>query len=202
MNRQIYISNMDNIIHKMDNILLYLAKNKEKKHTMNYLSKKLNIPYATFHRKINELEKIILIETIGNSKIITLNKKNEELYPRLILESVKQKEELMKKKPVLKILLKDYGTEIVLLFGSFAKGEDTKTSDIDVMVINKTGRKTLSFKKEEVLLGREINALFFTEEEFKEMLRSEEENVGKQAYKDNILLNNPKKFWEIVYDEL
>ena len=34
--------------------------------------------------------------------------------------------------------------------------------------------------------------------EFRDMLRDKEENVGKQVLKDHIILNNPKEFWECV----
>ncbi|MFT4261018.1 MAG: hypothetical protein ACMXX9_01145 [Candidatus Woesearchaeota archaeon] len=70
------------------------------------------------------------------------------------------------------------------------------------MNLNKTGEKNISFKKVQTILKKEINPLFFTEQEFLEMLKSKEENVGKQAYKTHILLNNPKKFWELTYNEI
>ena len=48
-----------------------------------------------------------------------------------------------------------------------------------------------SFKKK-------INPLFFMISEFVHMLRDKDENVGKQALKEHIILNNPEGFWEAV----
>jgi predicted nucleotidyltransferase len=186
----------------MNKLLIYLAKHKDKKHTMHSLSSKLQIPYATFYRKVNQIQNLLKIESVGNSKILSINKYEPEVYARLILGSIKEKEEYLERKPFLKLLLKENTDDIILLFGSYAKDEERTNSDIDLIIVNSTGEKTISFKKEETILAKEINALFFTKQEFKEMLKSPGENVGKQAYKNHILLNNPKEFWEIVYDEL
>jgi len=83
-----------------------------------------------------------------------------------------------------------------VLFGSYAKNTSTEQSDIDLLVINSSGKKTLSFSKYETLFKKRINPIFITFQEFKKMLKEKEENVGKQALKDHIILNNPEKFWE------
>ena len=40
--------------------------------------------------------------------------------------------------------------------------------------------------------------MFFTEKEFVEMLKDENENVGKQALKNHVLLSGFSKFWGLV----
>lgn len=187
---------MNNIIHKMNNeklILLHLAKNQHKIFTMHELSKILKIPYATFYRTINKLKNNIKKEKIGNTTTIKINKKAETLEPNLILASIQEKEEYLKNNPEINLIQKKINPKIpVILFGSYAKNTQTKNSDIDLIVLN----QKISFSQEALLLNKEINPLFFTEKEYKEMLKQKEENVAKQALKNHIILSNPKKIWE------
>ena len=83
-----------------------------------------------------------------------------------------------------------------MLFGSYAKGSERQSSDIDILVINKNGNKSISLSKYELLFKKKINPIFIKNTEFIEMLREKSENVGKQALKNNIVLNNPENFWE------
>ena len=197
---------MNNYIYKMDNssqILLYLAKNQHKKFSMLELSKLLKIPYASFHRTIKKLKNQLITEHIGQTKAITINSKNQLNLAYLTIAATKETEEYLEKKPIIKTIAREIKTkDVVILFGSYAKNEERKKSDIDIIIINKKGERSMSFSKHELLLDKEINSLFFTEKEFKLMLKDKEENVGKQALKNHIILNNQKRFWEIVYNEL
>src|SRR3989344_2175475 len=48
----------------------------------------------------------------------------------------------------------------IILFGSYSRGEDTKTSDIDIAIIGRK-EKTLSLEKFEKTLNRRINLNFY-----------------------------------------
>ena len=197
---------MDNSIHKMDNsyvIINYLGKNLHKSFSMYGLSKKLKIPYATFYRTIKKIGDIISSERIGQTKAITLNKNSEVLEAYLVISSVEEEKKFLEEKPIFKLIKKEIqNKDVVLLFGSYAKRTERKESDIDIMVINKKGDRSISFASPELLMEKQINPMFFTEKEFKLMLKDKEENVGKQALKGHIVLNNAKRFWELVLDEI
>ncbi len=186
-----------------DKITNYLGKHIGKGYTMHELSKTLKIPYASFYRTVGGMKELLSIQTIGKSKVLALNKDNTVLKAHLTVSSDEEKKEFISKKPLIRMIAKELNTkDIVILFGSYAKGSERKASDIDIIVINKTGKKSISFKKLETLLGKEINAIFITEKEFKLMLKAQEENVGKQALKNHIILNNPDKFWRLTLDAL
>src|SRR3989338_5621011 len=180
----------------MDNglkIINYLGKHLEERFTMHELSKLLTIPYASFYRAIQQMKDLLITETIGKSKVLKLNSKNSIIKAYLIISSDQEKKEFLQKHPVLKKISKDLHTkEVVLLFGSYAKGKETEKSDIDLLVINKDGKKSLSFSKYEVLFKKKFNPIFITAKEFKQMLQDKEENIGKQALKTHIILNNPE----------
>lgn len=185
----------------MDNklkIINYLGKNQGKKFTMHGLSNLVNIPYASFHRAIQGMGDVIEAESIGKSKVICLNADNPILKSLLTVSSDEERKEFLIKHLIIKKISSELRTEsIVVLFGSYAKGKETEKSDIDILVIN-NGKKELSFSKYEVLFKKKINPIFITQDEFKDMLNDKEENIGKQALKSHIILNNPEGFWKLV----
>ncbi|MFH1592985.1 MAG: nucleotidyltransferase domain-containing protein [Candidatus Woesearchaeota archaeon] len=186
----------------MDNklkIISYLGKHKDKAFTMHELSKLTNIPYATFHRIIKQLTDVLIMETIGKSKTIKLNLKRPTIKSYLTIASEEEKKKYLEKQPIIRKIANEIKTkDIIVLFGSYAKNTHTKSSDIDLLIINKDGKKTISFSKYELLYKVKINPIFITKKEFRLMLKDEEENIGKQALKNHIILNNPEKFWEYV----
>ena len=180
-------------------IINYLGKHIQETFSMHSLSTTLMIPYATFHRVITRIGDLIEYRTIGHTKEIKINRRSQTAEAYLIISSEEEKKELLKKKPKIKIIHGDMKTkDIVLLFGSYAKGKEHKGSDIDLMIINKKGERSISFAKNELVLETEINPIFISEKEFIVMLKDDDENVGKQALKDHVVLNNPKRFWELV----
>lgn len=193
---------MVNCNHKMDNkqrLLLYLAKNFDREYSILDLSKTLDIPYTTALRSIKRLKKELVMRSIGASTVVSLNVTYELNKASLALASHEEKEEYLQKSSIMSLIVKELRTDdVVLLFGSYAKRTQTEKSDIDLIIINATGKKTLSFRNQELLLNKEINPMFFTEEEFREMIIDKEENVGKQALRTHVVLNNSLKFWELV----
>ena len=183
----------------MDNtlkIINYLGKNINVNFTMHQLSKLLKIPYASFYRTVQELDNLLTIREIGKAKIISLNTQKPVIKSYLTISSYQEKKEYLLNQPIIKKIINETKTnEIIILFGSYAKHKYTESSDIDLMIINKEGKKSLSFSKYELLFKKKINPIFITKKEFKAMLKDEEENVGKQALKNHIVLNNPESFW-------
>ena len=71
------------------------------------------------------------------------------------------------------IIAKDLSEEKIkyaLIYGSFAKGTESQSSDIDLLVIGDVNENTLlrSISKTERTIGREINYLLWKENEFME----------------------------------
>lgn len=190
----------------MDNkqrIINYLGKNLGKRFTMHELSKLVSIPYASFYRTVQRMNDILDVEVVGKAKTVRLKTRNPVVKAHLIVSSDEEKKEFLLKQPVIKKIVNEIETQdIVILFGSYAKGKETEKSDVDLLVVNKNGKKSISFSKYEVLFRKKINPLFITAKEFKKMLQDKEENVGKQALKDHIILNNPEWFWGLVLNEI
>lgn len=186
----------------MDNklkIINYLGKNLGKSFTMHELSKLTKVPYATFYRTIHKMKELVIIQNVGKSKTISLNVENPAIKSYLTISSDEEKKEFIKKQPIInKIASELYTKDTVLLFGSYAKGSERESSDIDLIIINDNGEKTISFSKYELLFKKKINPIFLTKAEFIDMLHDRSENVGKQALNGHIILQNPEYFWGCV----
>lgn len=186
----------------MDNLLKivnYLGKNNNESFTMHELSKVTKVPYATFYRTIQKMKDLVRIQTIGHSKTISLNIDNSVIKSYLIIGSDEEKKEFLKKQPIIRKIVSELETDdVVVLFGSYAKGAEKESSDIDLLIINKKGDKGISFSKYELLFKKKINPIFVTKSEFTNMLHDKIENVGKQTLKGHIILQNPERFWECV----
>jgi predicted nucleotidyltransferase len=187
----------------MDNnlkIINYLGKHSEEAYTMHQLSILLKIPYATFYRNINQMRDLLLVKNIGKAKALSLNLNNPVIKPYLIISSYEEAKDYLKNNKLIKLLHSEIRTnDIVLLFGSYAENKQNDKSDIDLLVINKKGKKSFSLSSFELLHKKQVNPLFISEEEFKAMLRKPDENVGKQAKIKHIILNNPEAFWNLVW---
>jgi len=188
----------------MDNkhkIINHLGKHPNEKYTMRQLSRELNIPYASFYRTINSINDLLIIEEVGKSKIITLNRQNKVVKSHLVVSSDEERKDYLKKYPIIRKIYQELNIEdIVILFGSYAKKTHTERSDIYLLIVNKNGKKSISFSKYELLFKIKINPIFVTKKEFKLMLKDKEENVGKQALYSHIILSNPESFWECVFN--
>lgn len=83
--------------------------------------------------------------------------------------------------------LKKYGPEKIILFGSYARGEIDEYSDMDFVVIKKTGKRFLERLIEVAKLIDndlgQVDVLVYTPEEFADMVKSENPFM-KEVLKD------------------
>lgn len=190
----------------MDNnskIINHLAKNHDKTITMHSLSNTLRIPYASFYRTIQQMEDLLEIKRAGRAKILKLDTSNPVIRSHLAIASEQEKKEYVEKQPIIRKISHEIRTnDVVLLFGSYAKQQQTTKSDIDLMIINRDGKKSIPFSKYETIFNKKINPIFMTRKEFITMLKDKDENVAKQALKNHIVLNNPEEFWRCVLDAI
>ena len=180
------------------NILNYLAKHHAENYTLHQLSIILKIPYATLYRTIQDMSDLIVMQVKGKAKLVSINW-NDTAPAHLAVASYEENKEFLANHIIIKKIAEN-SSPITLLFGSYAKGTQRKDSDVDLLIITKTGKTNTSFATQEILFRKKINPIVVTEKEFKDMLKEKEENVGKQALKDHIILNGFDKFWRLVYD--
>ncbi|MBI5881419.1 nucleotidyltransferase domain-containing protein [archaeon] len=87
---------------------------------------------------------------------------------------------------------------IVLVFGSYARGAQSRGSDLDIAAIV-TGERRKSDVGRAIRSGAghdylNVHEHVFTADEFREMLESKEENVGTQMMTGHVLISNAESF--------
>lgn len=197
------------------NIIALFSKDLDRELTINQIKHKLKRSYHLIYDNTTELIKqnILNKKTIGHSINCSLNLKNEKTKAMLILNSINEKEHFFNKKKSLKSLFHELVKNItnkieilsIVLFGSYAKGIDTKSSDIDLLMICEKKDKKKIIQREisalETMYDHEINQITVNSKTFKNMITNKAElNVGKEALSNHIILYGAELFWKIVLE--
>ena len=142
----------------------------------------------------------IVQEAMGNTNLIKLN-----LSPNQEIFSVEEKrtQEFLEKNPklnVIKSYIKEinYPFMIVLIFGSFAKGKNTSSSDIDLCIISDNKEKIKEQWRMLNLLSLKIEIQEFTTKEFISMIEKRQINLGHEIVKNNIILYGIENYYNLI----
>lgn len=190
-------------------ILGEFRKNFFKTYTFNELKQNLK---ESSNNKIQlalkhfEEEELILITRKKGFNLIDLNLKSPLLvhYFGLIdFEKInhKAKDILFKIKESLS--KKDIFFSL-LIFGSHAKGNLSKNSDLDIAIILEEGADKKEIKpliksiKRKSLL--EIDEHYFHKKEFLEMLKNSQENLGKEIFRSFLVFYGGEFFYNLIFE--
>jgi len=173
-------------------IIKYFVENKKPK-TIREIAKQIKADYRITYIAIQRLieKNVINVQTVGKSSLCRLD---EKYYGIRIYEAENERKENILKNKNINQLYKEIMSKvktssfILLLFGSYAKSKQTKTSDIDLMFIS--NEEDFESKISDILslLPLKTHALVFTEEEFTRMKDTKKSNVIQEAIESNIIL--------------
>ena len=151
-------------------------------------------------------EDLIIERKLGTSKLYLVNHNNNKIYSYF---EIYIKENLNKEvrytlnllEESLNLNAKSFFYSIVI-FGSYAIGEQTKKSDLDIAVfIEDSEKKKIienvlhSLNTKSIL---KVDGYAITQEEFLEMLKVEDENLGKQIARKHLIIFNPQIFYSLI----
>ena len=181
-------------------IKLFLEDKRAK--TIREIAKQINADYRITHTAVQRLidKEIVKAQTIGKGSICQLN---NSYYGVEIYEAENERREAKLKNKNINQLYKEIVTKVhtnlfvLLLFGSYAKGKQTISSDIDLMFIS--NRRDFENRVSSILslLPLKTHALVFTEEEFIRMKDSKQSNVVQEAMQNNIILYGIESYYKI-----
>jgi len=190
---------------KESTIIKFLIENKNEELNINSISKSLKMDYKNVYSIIKRLEMVSLIkiETFGQSSRVKLN---TMVHPLIFEAEFERRKEILKNKN-LAVMLSSFKRAIksrlyvLLLFGSYAKKTQTKSSDIDLMFICPDGLED-SFEKDIIRTVHSIplplHPLVFSESQFIGMTNAKEPNVGQEALKNNIILYGIEQYYGLI----
>jgi len=137
-------------------VLTAFFNNPLKEFGLRELSRKVKLAPKSVKNYLKEfIKKKIIIESVRNkSPIYKANRENEKFifYKKIC------NQEILKESEVIKYIYDSCLPDMIILFGSFSKGEDIKNSDVDLYVQSK--EKKLTLEKYEKMIGRKINIFF------------------------------------------
>jgi len=161
---------------KAIDIIEYFIENQGTELYQSEISRKLKISRNTIFKwlKILSEKNLLKMRISGKAKYFKLNRDNVIVKQIKILINVAKLSEIFK----------DVKGVEVYLYGSVAKGEDDKKSDIDLLIIGKMERKELIKVVESAgkILKREVKSLVLTPLEYAELSRKDKvlyENIEK-----------------------
>ena len=186
-------------------IVQFLIENKNKELNILKISKSLKMNYKNIYSIIKRLEKasLVNIETFGQSSRVKLN---AIAHPLVFEAEFERRKEILRDKN-LAVMLSSFKRAIksklyvLLLFGSYAKKIQTKSSDIDLLVICPDGLED-AFEKDISRTARSmplpLHPLVFSESQFIEMANAKEPNVGQEALKNNVILYGIEQYYGLM----
>ncbi len=198
-------------------IINLLRKELDRGFTILEISKKLKIGYRPAHNHISEMirEGIVSARKIGVAKYCDLNMENPRCRQLLSEVDLLRKETIFKENQKLKSVLESLIATLsetlvseihsIVLFGSYAKGTATKSSDIDLLfIVADMKDKSVRESIERECTGYEyshnvkISPVITDVTEYKKMLKAKELNVGKETREHGIPLYGSEIFWRLM----
>jgi len=157
------------------------------------LAKKFGTNHTTISRKIKELYELNIVDykQEGKNKVYFI-KKNPEAKAFIFMTENYKLNQIMKKHPYIrKIIEKIQGNKkikIAIIFGSYAKGEETKKSDIDVYI--ETMDKKI--KKDLEIIDSKVNV---------KMGRYDRKNpLIKEIEKNHVIIKGVERYYDKIFD--
>lgn len=184
-------------------ILKCLLESEGERRTILSIAKQLQINYRTIFEDVKALEKegIISIQKVGSVNLCSYT----YIFNEKTVKVERWRKEMLLKDKNVNVLyerLKELQNPffIAIVFGSYAKKTVGRTSDIDLCII--TENKEVQKKVEGIVRTTALNIhlLIFSLQEFMSMLKTVEENVGKEIVKRNIILKGVEPFYELIHN--
>jgi hypothetical protein len=180
-------------------ILKLLISNREELFSIRKISLLREINYKSAYTSLKSLEEdgIVELKRIGNTLVSKFNNKFNDL---VFKAEYLRREGLFKNRNFLVIynrLAELKSPFILLVFGSYAKGTQTKHSDIDLLAVCDEKAEKL-VEKELDLIPLKIHATYVNYEGFIRMATSKEFSVVSEALKKNIILIGIEEYYRLL----
>lgn len=185
-------------------ILKLFRKNIFLETSIREITKKINKKsYQRVYEAVKELEnnKVLGIKKVGHTNLVSLNLSHEAIH---LLSFLEEQEARTKNIPNYdKILaIKEISQYLILITGSYAKNTQTKSSDLDIVILVPNNQEAIGIQKlvENLILlfHPEIHLFVFNNKDFVEMLLDKKENYGKEIFRSNIILKNAYIYYELL----
>lgn len=167
-------------------ILNFLFLNQTRRYYLNELAYHAGVSASTVSRELEKIQPLDIVTKTKESHIVFYKiNRNCIIYEELkrIFLKFELTDEIISKE------LENFDIKYALIYGSFARGIETETSDMDLLIIGDVERALLlrSISKLENKIGREINFILWNEKEFE---RKKEKKISllKEIKENEIIM--------------
>jgi len=148
-----------------------------------------------------QAEGLVTSRKIGTSRLYKVNTQNDAAYDYLKLQAVEQLPQVVRNclSLIRAELNRDELFYALIIFGSYADGSFTPSSDLDLAILAAHPEKakvSMNAASNRTLLP--LDYQIFTPEEFQELLLADYDNVGKQVVAKHLPVFNPTAFYSVV----
>ncbi|OVE74825.1 hypothetical protein BVX95_01135 [archaeon D22] len=164
------------------------------------LVKKINLSQRAISDILKSLETkgVLKSELRGSIKEYSLRQGYDTFNYVLMAENFKAI--LLSRDFELRNLFSKIKSDKMLVFGSYARGDNTKTSDLDILIIGDYDKKEIEGIIS--MYPMEINVMHMTDGEFENAVK-DKKNFIMEIYKNHIIVRGldyfVKKFWEELF---
>jgi predicted nucleotidyltransferase len=163
--------------------------------------------YSRVYDAVKSLEKnnILRITKLGNSNLAELNL-NHNSIPYLSL--LDEQEAIEKNIPCLEKLvsIKEIANYLLIITGSYAKGTQKKSSDLDLVILIPDNEQAIDAQKMienlTYLLHPPVHLFVLNQKDFIEMLLEKKENYGKEIFRNRLLLKNAGIYYDLLKEAI
>lgn len=177
------------------------------KASIKNMADKLKKSYPRIYEAVKGFEKegVLKIERVGRSDIVSIDLNEKSIsFLSFLDEQEAFKKGIPHSRDILSI--QELSNYIVIVTGSYASGKATKKSDLDTVVIIPDDKDPVALHKlienKTLIWQPSIHLYIFRQKDFTEMLLSEEENYGKEIFKNHIMLKGASRYYELVREAI
>ncbi len=191
-------------------IIAYLLANPEEPHTIRGIARALKKSYTLTYNNIEDLKKKEIIQKQGAPPATLISLHPFAPIEELMKGEEKRKQDFFCKYRWAKVFCHDVLTQAqspfftILVFGSYARGKETKKSDLDLLIIvpAKEDVKRIECVIKNVYTSTKKSLVIITTDDFVAMVRNSKAfNVGNEAQKYHIILYGAEQYYQTVRKE-
>jgi predicted nucleotidyltransferase len=145
---------------------------------------------------------LLIRNEISNLTLFKINPQNDFLFKVFEMFEMRRKNKFLAQNKKISRLLSEYNEnlirlssreiQMVVLFGSVARAEWTKGSDIDILTVT-----TKSVEKRKIIKIQEISPVHITIDKFIESVRNKLD-FFEELWRDRVVLYNEFLFWQLI----
>jgi len=161
----------------MDKILELFLREPEREFYVREIAKLVGKSPTTVSKYLKEYEKkgILKSEEKFNHLLFRANSESSKFKQMKVNYNI----ELLRNSGMVDFLGEKFNTpSAIVLFGSFARGEDREKSDVDILVVS-SKKGSIDLKKYEKKIGNEIQLFIYSKNDLEKLKKSNKELINK-----------------------